>query len=247
MRLFSIIIPVLNEASEINAAVERIYRESSAFDVEVIVIDSDAEGRTISAVNRAEVILGISTKGRGKQMNRGAFLAKGDILLFLHSDTELPDHALHRISSVMGDPECVGGAFDLGIKSDKTVFRVMEGLVYARTRLTRIPYGDQALFVRKEVFDRMKGLKEIPLMEDLYFMRRLRRAWHKIRIIPQRVRTSPRRWEEEGVLFCTLRNWLLRGLYHLGAQPENLVRFYYRDWEKGSDYGRTPGPLRKED
>ena len=247
MKSFSVIIPVLNEASVINSAVERLYRLGSAFDVEVIVIDCDAEGRTIQAVHRTEVITAISPKGRGKQMNRGAFLARGEVLLFLHSDTELPEHAFRTISSVMDDPQCAGGAFDLGIKSDRVVFRIMEKLVSLRTRLTRIPYGDQALFIRKEVFDRMKGFGEIPLMEDVEFMRRLRSAGHKIRIIPQKVKTSPRRWEEEGVLFCTMRNWMLRGLYRLGVNPENLVRFYYRDWEKGSDSGSSPRPLQKED
>ena len=165
-------------------------------------------------------------------MNKGASVAKGEILVFLHTDTELPEHAMRAISSVMDDAKYAGGAFDLGIKSGRSVFRLIEKLVYIRTRLTRIPYGDQAIFIRKEVFDTMDGFKEIPLMEDMEFMRRMKRSGYSICIISQKVKTSPRRWEEEGIMYCTLRNWILKGFYHLGVKPGKLVKFYYRDWDK---------------
>ncbi len=232
MYSFSIIIPVLNESSIINHTVEHVYSIGSGSDIEVIVIDGDYEGKTISVLRNKEVIKDISPMGRGKQMNKGASLAKGEILLFLHADTELPEHALRTISSVMDRGQYAGGAFDLGIKSDRSVFRLIEKLVYVRTRLTRVPYGDQAIFIKKNYFDRMNGFEEIPLMEDLEFMRRMKRSGYKICIIPQKVITSPRRWEREGVIGCTLRNWSLRSLYLLGVQPDKLVRFYYRDWEK---------------
>lgn len=229
---FSIIIPVLNEASLVNDAVGRALRIGSGFDNEIIVIDGDEDGRTINVLNDKSVITGISARGRGEQMNHGALCAKGDVLMFLHADTKLPDHALRSISSIMEDEECAGGAFDLGIESSRPVFRLIEKLVHFRTRLTGIPYGDQAIFIRKEVFVRMKGFKDIPLMEDVEFMKRLKRSGHKISIIPQKVLTSPRRWEEEGVLFCTLRNTLLRGFYELGVQPDKLARFYYPEGKK---------------
>lgn len=232
MLSFSIIIPVLNESSVIKHTVERVYRVGSGFETEIIVIDGDKEGRTIGALKSSGVIKGISPRGRGKQMNLGASLARGDILLFLHSDTELPDHALRTISSVMGDGRYSGGAFDLSIKSCRPIFRLIEKFVYFRTRLTGIPYGDQALFIRKEVFDKIEGFKEIPLMEDVEFMSRLKRSGYKICVIPQKVQTSPRRWEEEGIVYCTLRNALLRVLYCLGVQPDKLVKFYYSDWDQ---------------
>ena len=231
MHSFSIIIPVLNESSIINHTVEQIYRIGSGFNIEVIVIDSDKEGKTINVLKNREVIKGMSPRGRGKQMNKGASVAKGEILVFLHTDTELPEHAMKAISSVMDDAKYAGGAFDLGIKSGRSVFRLIEKLVYVRTRLTRIPYGDQAIFIRKEVFDTMDGFKEIPLMEDMEFMRRMKRSGYNICIIPQKVKTSPRRWEKEGIMYCTLRNWILKGLYHLGVKPGKLVKFYYRDWD----------------
>jgi rSAM/selenodomain-associated transferase 2 len=232
MYSFSIIIPVLNESPGINNAVEQVYRIGSGFTVEVIVIDGDEEGTTINAVKNREVIKGMSPRGRGRQMNKGASVARGDILLFLHTDTELPENALEAISSVMDDTSYAGGAFDLGIRSHRSVFRLIERLVNIRTRLTKIPYGDQAIFIRKTVFDTMNGFKEIPLMEDVEFMRRMKRLGLKICIIPQKVETSPRRWEEEGIICCTLRNWILRGLYYIGVKPGKLVKFYYRDWDK---------------
>jgi rSAM/selenodomain-associated transferase 2 len=232
MHSFSIILPVLNESSIINHTVEQIYRIGSGFNIEVIVIDGDKEGKTINVLKNREVIKGMSPRGRGKQMNKGASVAKGEILVFLHTDTELPEYAVRAVSSVMDDAKYAGGAFDLGIKSGRSVFRLIEKLVYIRTRLTRIPYGDQAIFIRKEVFDTMDGFKEIPLMEDMEFMGRMKKSGYNICIIPQKVKTSPRRWENEGIVYCTLRNWILKGLYHLGVNPGKLVKFYYRDWDK---------------
>jgi len=232
MHSFSIIIPVLDELSIINYTVEQIFRIGSGFPVEVIVVDGDKEGKTINVLTNREVIKVISPRGRGIQMNKGASVAKGKTLVFLHTDTELPVHAMRAISSVMDDAKYAGGVFDLGIKSGRAVFRLIEKLVYFRTRLTRIPYGDQAIFIRKDVFDAMDGYKEIPLMEDVEFMGRMKRLGYNICIIPQKVKTSPRRWEKEGIVYCTLRNLILQGLYHLGVKPDKLVKFYYRDWDK---------------
>jgi rSAM/selenodomain-associated transferase 2 len=227
---FSVIIPVLNEPLIINQTVEHVYDLGSAFEVEVIVVDGDAEGRTIKEIKNWDVIKSVSPKGRGRQMNRGASLAHGDILLFLHTDTELPEDALTVISSTMDKARCVGGSFDLGIKSERFIFRLIEQVVRVRTRVTRIPYGDQAIFIRRDVFENMKGFGEIPLMEDVDLMKRIKKSGCRICIIPQKVKTSPRRWEREGVLYCTLRNRMLISLYHLGVDPEKLVKFYYKDW-----------------
>jgi len=117
----------------------------------------------------------------------------------------------------------------LGINSDRRVFRLTEQFVSIRTHLTRIPYGDQAIFIRREVFDRLNGFKEIPIMEDVDLMWRIKKAGDKIYIIPEKVTTSPRRWEREGILYCTLRNWIIVILYLLGAKPEKLARHYYPD------------------
>ncbi len=231
MHSFSVIIPVLDESSMINKTVGHVYHLAAGFDVELIVVDGDSKGKTIKAVRDKRVIKVVSPKGRGQQMNKGASAAKGDILLFLHTDTELPDNAFRLLSSVIDDGRYAGGAFDLGIQSDRTIFRLIEKLVFVRTRLTGIPYGDQGIFIKKECFDKVGCFEEIPLMEDVELMQRIKRSGYEICIIPHKVKTSARRWEKEGVFYCTMRNWALISLYHLGIEPEKLVRYYYRDWK----------------
>jgi rSAM/selenodomain-associated transferase 2 len=224
---FSIIIPVLHESSIINRAIEHILRIGSGFEFEIIVVDGDKEGGTINSIEHNDVVKIVSPSGRGIQMNKGASVAKGDVLLFLHTDTELPEEAFDGISSVINNREYTGGAFDLGIESGRWIFRLIEKLVFVRTRATRIPYGDQAIFIRRECFQTLNGFKDIPIMEDVEFMQRLKKSGYKISIIPQKAKTSSRRWEREGVLYCTMRNWALISLYSLGVKPEKLVKFYY--------------------
>jgi rSAM/selenodomain-associated transferase 2 len=224
---FSIIIPVLHESSIINGAIEYIRRIGSGFEFEIIVVDGDKEGGTINSIKHNDVVKIVSPRGRGIQMNKGASAAKRDIFLFLHIDTELPEQTFADISSVIEDGQYTGGAFDLGIESGRWIFRLIEKLVFVRTRATLIPYGDQAIFIRRECFETLKGFKDIPIMEDVEFMRRLKKSGYKISIIPQKVKTSSRRWEREGVLYCTLRNWALISLYYMGVKPEKLVKFYY--------------------
>jgi rSAM/selenodomain-associated transferase 2 len=228
---FSIIIPVLHESSIINQTIEHIRRVGSGFEFEIIVVDGDKEGGTINSIKHNDVVKIVSPSGRGIQINKGASAAKGDVLLFLHTDTELPEEAFDGISSVISNREYTGGAFDLGIESGRWIFRLIEKLVFVRTRATRIPYGDQAIFIRRECFETLKGFKDIPIMEDVEFMQRLKKSGYKISIIPQKVKTSSRRWEREGILYCTVRNWALLSLFYLGVKPEKLVKFYYRDWE----------------
>lgn len=227
---FSVIIPVLNESSIINQTIEHVYRIGKGVDLEVIVVDGDNEGRTLYSVRRNDVQKITSPKGRGIQMNAGASVAKGEVLVFLHTDTELPDGAFGAMSKVMDSDEYAGGAFDLGINSKKLVFRLIEHAVYVRTRFTGIPYGDQVIFVKKDCFKTMNGFQRIPLMEDVELMKRIKRSGKKICIIPQKVQTSARRWEKEGILYCSLRNCALITLYNLGIHPDKLVKFYYRNW-----------------
>ena len=230
---FSIVIPVFHEASLIDHAINHVKKISAGFESEIIVVDGDPKGSTLECVEHPNIVKIVSGKGRGRQMNKGATSAKGDILLFLHADTELPDEALTSIASVIDHKEYSGGAFDLGIKSGQRIFRLIEKAVSIRTRLTSLPYGDQAIFIRRKCFEALNGFREIPIMEDIEFMRRMKKSGNKIVIIPKKVNTSPRRWENEGILCCTLRNWALISLYSLGVEPEKIVRFYYRDWDNG--------------
>ncbi|MGA2516636.1 MAG: TIGR04283 family arsenosugar biosynthesis glycosyltransferase [Thermodesulfobacteriota bacterium] len=223
---FSIIVPVFHEGERINGLVESLNDLDSDKTTEIIVVDGSQERDTLRAIHSNQVVKISSEKGRAIQMNAGAFIAKGEILIFLHADTELPVRALGKIHSLMERTDYVGGAFDLGIKSDKFIYKAIGTLSSLRSRLSRIPFGDQAIFIRKEYFDRVGGYKEIPLMEDVELMRRIKKSRKKIRIFYDRVMTSPRRWEKEGVIYCTVRDWVLRILYLLGISPDQLATFY---------------------
>jgi len=223
---FSIIVPAFHEGENINDLIEYLNRLDSDHESEIVVVDGAQEKDTLGAIDRNSVIKISSERGRAKQMNAGASTARGEILIFLHADTELPVQALKKIHSILERKEVVGGAFDLGIKSNKFIFRVIAKLASWRSRLSRIPFGDQAIFVRREYFNRIGGYKEIPLMEDVELMRRIKKSGSRIWIFYDRVMTSPRRWEKEGVIYCTLRNWTLQTLYLLGISPHRLAIFY---------------------
>jgi len=222
----SVIIPVLNEAGGINDVITHIRSQAAVDAVEIIVVDGDPAGSTIKAISHPGIITAVAEKGRGSQMNCGALRAAGHILLFLHADTILPPNAFARIRKCMEVPSHAGGAFDLGIDSARKIFRITERYVAWRTRLTRIPFGDQAIFVRRDCFERIGGYRDIPIMEDVDLMRRIRQRGDAICVIPEKVMTSARRWERDGIVFGTLRNWMLQALYCCGVAPERLARFY---------------------
>lgn len=222
----SVIIPVFHEQAKINETLESLLAGRFDGTWEIIVVDGDPEHTTLKAIPDDRVLKAASKKGRGKQMNQGALLAGGEIVLFLHADTEIPPDGLARICSVMRQSKYVGGSFDLGIGSHKLRFRLIERIASLRSRITRIPYGDQAIFLRREYFLGIGGFLELPLMEDVELMRRIKHSGGKICILSERVMTSARRWETEGVVYCTLRNWVLTLFYLCGVSPERLARFY---------------------
>lgn len=224
--VISIILPVLQESERINQAIAHLRGLRSDAAIEIIVVDGDPQGGTAKAIRDREVKTVISEKSRARQMNCGAALASGEVLLFLHADTLLPGDGLARVKAAMADDRYAAGAFDLGIRTERRIFRVTEKYVALRTRLTRVPFGDQAVFVRKEYFHSIGGYKDIPLMEDVELMKRIRKRGDTIFIVPEKVMTSARRWEQEGILCCTLRNWALQLFYLLGVPPERLARWY---------------------
>jgi rSAM/selenodomain-associated transferase 2 len=222
----SIIIPVLHESDRINEIITHVIGRAGKDMPQVIVVDGDPKGSTINMIEEERVVKVISGRGRARQMNSGATLASGDVLLFLHADTLLPKDALAMITSTMSVGRFVAGAFDLGIDTGRRIFRITEKYVFLRTRLTRIPFGDQAIFMRREYFEKIGGYQDIPLMEDVEIMRRIRKRGDRICIIPAKVLTSPRRWEREGIFSSTFRNWSLQMLYALGVPPEQLQKYY---------------------
>lgn len=193
-------------------------------EVEVIVSDGGSTDMTVEVARRyARVVT--SGRGRGIQMNAGAAGAFGNILLFLHADTILPEHWKASLLSAMSDENVVGGAFSLSIASNKLSHKIIAAVANLRTRIIRIPYGDQGIFVKRSVFEKIGGFKDIPIMEDVDLMRRLKKVGTVV-MLKDKVATSARRWDKEGAVYATLRNWLLITLYYIGVAPERLYKFY---------------------
>lgn len=222
----SVIIPVLRETQPLDSLIDHILQIADGVPVEMIVVDGSPDGESISAISREGVTLLAAPAGRARQMNAGAAAAKGDCLLFLHADTRLPQGAFRRIEETLSDGNHVAGAFDLRYNSERMSMRIIARVACLRSRLTRIPYGDQAQFFRRDYFEKICGFADIPLMEDVEIMRRIKERGDRISILSEAVATSARRQEKEGVVYCTLRNWTVITLYFLGMPPERLARFY---------------------
>lgn len=223
----SVIVPVFREAKTINAFLETVLAVFPTPGNEIILVDGSPEGDTLAAVALPRVKKIHSGRGRARQMNRGAAMAKGDIILFLHADTILPGDAPELMSNVLsGDKDLVGGAFSLGIDDGRLPLKIIEWSANLRSRLTRVPYGDQSIFFRKDYFYLVGGFREIPIMEDLELMTRIRKQGRRIHILKQKSVTSSRRWQKEGIAACTLRNWLIRLLYHFGVPADRLAALY---------------------
>ena len=226
----SIIVPVFREETNIAALLAHVAGLGAPGGAELLVADGDPQRGTLAAIPPGAAIPLATAKGRARQMNAGAAAAHGEILLFLHADTRLPPDALRLVSAALTDPEICGGAFSLCIapkgREPGPGLHFIAWAANLRARLTRAPFGDQALFVRRAIFERAGGFPDQPIMEDLEFMTRLRRRGLRIRLLPQCARTSARRWEKEGLLACTGRNLLLRTFYHLGVSADRLARFY---------------------
>ena len=225
---FSIIIPVLNESDRINSLIDHLHSQGFESSCEIIVVDGDPQGGTVKETKAQDVVKITTDRGRGRQMNAGAAVARGETLIFLHADTMLPDGALEKISRVLENQEYVGGAFDLKIDSDTLFLRYISVRASLRSRCNRIPYGDQAIFLRKNYFDQIGRFKDIPLMEDVELMRRIKKDGRKICILPDKVTTSARRWQRDGALYTTVRNQVLVALFHVGVSPGRLAKYYWR-------------------
>ena len=218
----SVILPVLNEE---NAVAPTLQAVSALRPHEIIVVDGGSiyRSREISAHFGARVV--VTGCGRGRQMNRGALEATGDVLLFLHADTRLPASALRDIAAALSESRYVGGRFDVELDSNRWSLKVVGFMISLRSRLSRVGTGDQALFVRRDIFAELNGFPDIPLMEDIAFCRMLKRAG-KVACLRSKVVTSARRWETDGVWRTIFRMWTLKLLYLAGVPPARLKRFY---------------------
>lgn len=224
----SIIIPVYREGGGINDLISHLAQLEGAEASEIILVDGDA-GSTFRLIHpgaRSHVRSTLSPQGRGRQMNRGARMSRAGYLLFLHADARLPRNGIAEIIRALESGCVQAGAFALGIDSKSPALRVIARIATLRSRWTRIPFGDQAHFFSREGFRSLGGYPEWPLMEDVELMRRVRSRGWPIALLRERVMTSPRRWEKEGILACTLRNWVLQILFRLGISPKKLARWY---------------------
>ncbi len=225
--MISVIVPVYKEQDGINPFLEHLVESFSGQEREIIVVDGSPGLETLSAIDVQDVKAISSDKGRGKQMNAGASMARGEVLFFLHSDTLLPDNAPELIASALrADRDIMAGAFSLGIDSRQWSLKLIELAANIRSSRTRVPYGDQGIFIRKDYFREIGGFREMPIMEDLELMTRIKKLGGKIAILPEKSMTSPRRWEKEGIARCTLRNWLIRVFYHCGISEGTISRYY---------------------
>lgn len=215
----SVIVPAMNEEDFIGAA---IARSQAARPLEVLVVDGGSTDRTreIAGALGARVLQ--APPGRAVQMNAGAAAASGDVLLFLHADTLLPDRYDRLLWRVLSRPGTIAGAFRLRIDSPRRSLRAIEWLANWRSRALQMPYGDQAVYLRRETFEQVGGFPDLPAMEDFGWVRRLRRTG-RIGVSPAAVVTSGRRWLRRGVLRTTLVNQLCIVAYLAGVSPKRIA------------------------
>lgn len=218
----SVIIPTLNEAATIGETLRRLRSSASC---EVIVVDGGSDDGTPELARpQADLVLSAG-RGRATQMNVGARAASGQVLLFLHADTVLPPDFPALLENALRNPRVVGGRFDVRLDAEGRLFRIIETLMNLRSRLSRIATGDQAIFVRSRTFRELGGYREAELMEDLELSYRLKRQG-ELACLRERVVTSARRWQRDGIVRTIGLMWLLRLLYFIGVSPSYLKTFY---------------------
>lgn len=239
MTKISVIIPTLNEAERIEGAIRSALKggpetyplnkndKNDKNTVEVIVADAGSTDKTPELASQLGALVVTSPKGRGEQMDLGAGVSTGEILLFLHADTRLPEGWQRDVLEAMENPRLSGGAFTLSIDATRWPFRVVEFLSTFRAKHLGLIYGDQAIFTRRETFVDIKGFNKLPLFEDVDCVIKLKGKGDVI-VLDKKVLTSPRQWEKGGIIRSTLRNWLLLSLYMLGFNARALYRLYYK-------------------
>lgn len=222
----SVVIPAWRDAENLALLLPKLARLPGA--AEILVVDASKDLATEQIAREAgATLLNVSAPNRGAQMNVGARAATGDVLLFQHADTELTSAHLASLQLALRDRDVIGGAFYRKFDNRHPRLRWLESVARWLTRHGGTLYGDQSMFVRRADFQRLQGFAEIPLMEDMEFSRRLRRAG-KVAVLDPAVRTSARRHEQEGAWRKSIQNGLFILLYKIGFSPHRLHRWYYR-------------------
>lgn len=222
--LISIIIPTLNEEGNIKAVINSI----QSHNIEIILVDGGSEDQTLLIAKSLDIKVVVSSPGRANQMNTGAMVASGEILLFLHADTRLPTGFDEMVRRTLAKPGIIAGAFALQIDAPDWGLRLVEFGVKWRSHLWQMPYGDQAIFLTKDVFQKVGNFPQIPIMEDFELMRKLK-SLGKIYLLPTPVITSPRRWLKKGILQTTILNQIIVIAYLLGVSPNCICNWYRQE------------------
>ena len=225
MDKLSVIVPMLNEEDAIARALDAL--AAAAPGAQVIVVDGASTDRSREHARARCAMLLVAQQGLARQMNAGAAAAKGDALAFVHADTIVPPTFADDIAAALADPAVVGGRFDVRLDDASPMLRLVGWLISARSRLSRTATGDQAIFIRRRIFELVGGYRDIELGEDLDLARRMKRAG-AVACLRATVTTSARRWRERGILATTVRMWFLRAALLMGVSPSRLARLYKR-------------------
>jgi rSAM/selenodomain-associated transferase 2 len=223
LKKLSVIVPMLNESPVIAGTLDALRRRAP--NAEIIVVDGGSSDASVAIVQSLRVTLIIAPRGRARQMNAGARASHGDVLVFVHADTIVPRTFAADIASALSDPAVVGGRFDVKLDDRALPYRIIGAMISFRSRISRTGTGDQAIFVRRDVFDSLGGFPELELCEDLEFSRRMKRAG-RIACLRTRVTTSARRWDRDGLVRTVIRMWMIRAMYLMGVPPARLKRMY---------------------
>jgi rSAM/selenodomain-associated transferase 2 len=216
----AIVVPTLDE----EVAASRLLAEAARHGDELVVSDGGSRDRTVEIAREVGARVVAGAPGRGGQLNRGAAAAGGDVLVFLHADTRLPEGAAEAIRAAVGGG-AVGGGFRVRFDDAGMLYRFGAGVANLRARWTRLPLGDHAQFVTRAAFEQLGGFAEWPILEDVDFMRRLR-CVGRIAVLDPPVVTSARRFHTSGPIRTVARNWLIWTLFTLGISPTRLARLY---------------------
>ncbi len=227
--MISIIVPVLNEETALPDFMGQFKNLEAKEDFELIISDGGSSDGTVAIAQSLDsaVLIKVvnSPSGRAWQMNNAAKLAIGEVLLFLHADTYLPEGVLSAVAKAMHDKAVVGGRFKVKLDNPAPLYRLIGTMINLRDGLFGGFTGDQAIFIRKDIFEKLGGYKEIELCEDLDIARRLKKEGKVIRL-PLFATTAARRWEKAGLVKTILLMWIIRLLFYAGVSPKRLAKLY---------------------